>query len=156
MKQKLSPNAELDILTKQELFEVVDYLEAKMVTPDSAYSSDFAVIKLDGSGNSVNPIEVPVYVCKGMQIFSCHVLSLDPDGFSAGASTVANGVTVKAGDRVVGVQQSAVMPGVFTWGTLDCPRLTSGEKLTVRIEGGPANGTVRVVAEGRLKHSGTK
>lgn len=162
MKQRLVANAELDLLTADELRTLLqEYASGWLRPPQTIRPS--GTIALDASGDSspavggdANVGDAVYMVPAGLR-FRLHRIGIFPDGVVFGTPfTAANGyVEIQRGDRAIdgfGFQVgSAGLPRVLTWGKDDAPEYAGNEKIGVLINAGPANTNVRVHLQGTLE-----
>lgn len=152
MKFHLKPNAELDLLTKEELREVVAEAMAafeKEIT-DRDYPSENGVTSAAGAGSLV------VYTAQVGMEFRLQRLVVVSDGASFAVPFVAAAGAVelrKNGVTFDGRQLSAAnggLPAVFSYSGQAGPRFRNGDEFEVALIAGPAAVNWEARAEGDL------
>ncbi len=159
MKQRLAPNAELDILTadefEQKLKIVLDEFRSGFSRP-AVTIRDFASTKLDGSGNSGipgasgNPNAVPIYRVKPGYTFDLHRLTIQFEGVAFGTTYTAGYIYLMRASRVVDFAAlSAGVPVVFSY-TSDAPEFSGNETVDLLVSGGAASANMVTDLQGTL------
>lgn len=156
----LKPNAELDILTKDELEEVLTRLRDQQASGygrDPVLWRDFNSTKLDANGNSgvagvpiaQNPSPVNLYRGKSGQTIILHRLAVQAEGV-AFATTFTGYLYLLRGDRMIDFANLANgFPIVFLY-TSNAPWFTDQEAIQIQVSGGPANANLIVDAQGTI------
>lgn len=151
MKHKLTAGAEVDVLNKDELQEVLVPLLRELLDRDVEE-------RVRGNENSaLDPTGAAVVEVYGVPIgmlFRLTRVVVRVDGGSSFAAPYVNGagsVEIRRNGRVVdGVNLSTGLPNVWTQSGAASPVYRNGEQVEVAIAGGPANGNVLVEIEGDL------
>ena len=161
MKVKLSPNAELDLLTQEELDQSLTAAIERFLSGHNRRPGTIrepVAVELDASGNTAigpkSPIGVPLYKVPAGYRFALHRLSIKADGFTFAAPfTNAAGFLElqRSGLMVDGLPlTSPGLPLVFTTGTADSIVYDNNQTVDLLISGGPASTAVQLVLQGTL------
>ena len=150
MKHRLRANAELDILTPDELREIATEFLPRGGAPQT--SRPEASMVLDSSGNGT----LALYIVPATMSFALHRLLVDSDAYSPASPFTASGgyvellrggVRVDFLDLASGVGQ---IPSVTKWGSSDGPVWQNLERVDLRFVAGPASTMVVARAQGTL------
>lgn len=155
MKFKLSPGAELDVLTQSELEETLsrirDELRSGFSRPAITYR-DFNATTLDSNGNSGilgapvagNPTAVDLFEVKQGYGWRLHRLAINAEGVTPGTQYVDGYLLLMRSGRLIdfagvfnGTAIALSFPVVFTY-TSDAPLYNNGETVQLLVSGGPA------------------
>lgn len=160
MKQKLAPNAELDILTQDELAQTLKVAIAELQSGFSRPAEtrrDFNTTLLDGSGNSGipgavgNPNPVPVFEFPMGHTFALHRLTVQFEGVTFGTKYMGGFIYLMRAGRVVDFADLSLgVPAVFEY-TSDAPEYTAPETLDLLVSGGAADTVVICDLQGTLE-----
>lgn len=163
MKHRLRAGEEIDVLTKDELREVLGTVLREQIELFRKRSSDHVRAELQAVTDGTGAVSIVVYqVPVGMKFKLARVVVASP-GFSfankftnaAGAIEVrrnndqlVDGVNLNpsaaAGDQSVGI------PWVDSYSSDARPEWLNGEQVTVNVIAGPAAANITVLVEGEL------
>lgn len=158
MRVKIAPGAELDVLNKQELHEVLHEVLAHFRSDESERVRPQENGLTDGTGAAAIVVyQVPI----GMG-FRLSRITVSADGFTFAAkfTNAAGAIELRRGGQLVdGVNlnpsaaagdQSVGIPWVETYSGSVRPAFQNGEQVAVNVVGGPPNTNVNVLLEGDL------
>lgn len=159
MKQKLGPNAELDLLNKQELEDVmrtmVDELKSGFSRP-AVTIRDFQATLLDGNGDSGipgatnNPNPVPFYRVDAGYTFELHRMTVQFEGVDFNTDFAGGYIYLMRATRVIDFANlDDGVPVVFSY-TSDAPEFNNGETVDLLVSGGSADTNMIVDIQGTL------
>ena len=150
MKFKLHAGAEIDVLSPDEAREIV--VEALGRAREEL--NEIARPAESGVTDATGAVTIEVYTVPMGYEFALNRLVIDADGFTPGApfkSGVGFIDVRRAGKRVDFVNLQNGIPALAVDGPDTAIRFRNGEQLEVVLVGGPANTTVQVGAQGRLR-----
>ncbi len=153
-KQLLRPNAELDLLTQDELRGVLEEIVSGYLRPPQRIRNP-AGVDLDGSGNGT----VLAYQVEAGMRFTLTRLEVTADGYTAYAPynpTPAGGIDIYVDGQwrdgvPFGGTTGYVLPVVYTQSESRAISLADGALLTVVVHAGPASTGLLVNACGILE-----
>lgn len=159
MKVVLRPNAELELLTQDELRQVVRETLAGWNRPAQT-GRPRQTVQTDGSGNANgNANGLKLYVVRPGQTFRLHRLFIRPEASTFGVPYTSNTgyVEIMRGERAIdGFPLTAPgIPKMMTWGTADGPLYKNGDELRIDIYGGPVSAVIIADAQGTIKPANT-
>lgn len=145
MKQKLAPNAELDLLTADELEQKLKVATAELrsgFSRDAQYWTDTQSTKLDASGNSGipgstnNPNVVHLWPVKAGYTLTLHRLYVQFEGVSFGTTYASGYIYLYRGGRIIDFANLAQgVPVLFSYGS-DAPIFRQQEAVAILCSGG--------------------
>lgn len=159
MKQKLAPNAELDLLTADELEQKLKILADEF---RSGFNRPATTIRdlhsstLDSSGNSGqpgatgNPNPVQIYRVKPGMTFDLHRLTVQFEGVTFGTTYSTGYIYLMRAGRVVDFfNLSGGVPVVFSY-TSDAPEYSGNQTVDLLVANGAASVNMVTDIQGTL------
>ena len=155
MKVKLTPGAELDLLTADELRSIVKETKSGWRRPPLTVRPTQSV-GLDSNGDAHGTIHGAVlFEVPAGYSFLLHRLTVKPDGYTFGVPyTSATGYLDIVVSELMrdGIPFAAPgLPRVYTVGFSDGIFCNNGEVIRIDIHGGPANGVINLRGQGTLQ-----
>lgn len=150
MKQILKPNAELDILTAQELRAEIEHLLSGYLRPPEEARPEGGVALSAGGAGTIDLYTVPV----GMLFYLTRVYVTAGNATFQAPLAGAGGISIlrfsgSLGDEIDGTGFTS-LPQVATWSRNNGPLFRDGERIGIGIAGGPASGQAFARAMGFL------
>jgi hypothetical protein len=164
VKVKLTSGAELDVLTQEEVRELLQEFASGYLRPPQT-ARPVGGIPLNASGNSCRSVAAQAGTAAALPVdlysvpigysFRLHRMTFKPDGFTFGVPfTNATGfIDINRGELMQdGISlNSPGMPVVWSAGTADGIFYDNGEHVFATISGGPASVNVSVRMQGTLQ-----
>lgn len=150
MKQTLSPNGELDILTADELDGVVRELLSGYLRPPQTMRIPYGDT-LDDTGAAM----IEVWTVPLGYMFNLHRLTVEADGYDPANPFInADGwIEIDRGawmEDFVSLDDPG-LPRIYTSGDDDAPYYTNGERIVLKVVGGPASTSLSGQIQGTLQ-----
>lgn len=154
MKTQLRAGAEIDLLTADELKQLLDaYLSGFLRPPQTVRPAQS--IPLDASGNTNQNANSRIYEVPAGYVFRLHRAEFGIDGYTYGAPYTSNTGYLEIHQNGIardGLPLTAPgLPAVWSGGTADGIEYRNGERVAVKLVGGPASKALNVQLQGTLE-----